>query len=281
MREVSREAIVEAVRELAFRASVDLPPDVEGALRAARRAEEHGLGAYALDQILRNAEVARVEGLPICQDTGYFAVFIECGPGVLLPPGMREAVDRGVALATADAHLRASVVEDPRFHRVNTGDNTPAQLHLEQAGEEGSLRITVMPKGGGSENATLLRMLLPTSGAAEIAERVTEHVIARAPYACPPVVVGVGLGGSADTCLLAARRALLRPVGQPHPEEDYAGMERAVLAAVNRSRIGAAGLGGAHTALAVHVETRPTHIANLPLAVAISCHALRKGSTAL
>jgi fumarate hydratase subunit alpha len=281
MREISFDTIVETVKDLAIQASIDLSPDMEEALTAAWHSEENELGAYALEQIVRNIKVARTERLPICQDTGYFTVFLECGPGVLLPPGTREAVNQGVARATAEAHLRASMVEDPRFHRVNTGDNTPVQLHLEQAGEEGVLRVTVMPKGGGSENATLLSMLLPTAGATVITNRVVEHVTAKAPSACPPVVVGVGLGGSADACLLAAKRALLRPVGEAHREKEYAGMEKEILSAVNRTRIGASGLGGSHTALAVHIETLPTHIANLPLAVVISCHALRKRSKVL
>lgn len=276
MREISYEAIAETVRDLAIQASIDLSPDVEAALVAAWHREEHELGGYALEQIARNIKVARDLKLPICQDTGYFTVFLEFGPGVLLPPGTGAAVNEGVTRATAAAHLRASVVEDPHFHRVNTGDNTPVQLHLEQVGEEDRLRITVMPKGGGSENATLLVMLLPTAGTAEITSRVVEHVRSKASFACPPVVVGMGLGGSADSCLLAAKRALLRPVGQPHPEKEYASLERDILQAVNATRIGAAGMGGSHTALAVHLESLPTHIANLPLAVVISCHALRK-----
>lgn len=276
MREITYQAITDIVRELAVQASIDLSPDVEAALNTAWHREEHKLGAYALEQIVRNFELARSERLPICQDTGYFTVFLQYGPGVTLPADLRAAVDEGVARATAEASLRASVVEDPHFHRVNTRDNTPVQLHLEQVEQEGRLRVTVMPKGGGSENATLLAMLLPTAGTAEIRHRVVEHVSAKAPFACPPVVVGLGLGGSADTCLFAAKKALLRPVGQAHPEKEYASLEKDILAAVNATRIGAAGLGGGHTALAVHLETLPTHIANLPLAVVISCHALRK-----
>jgi fumarate hydratase subunit alpha len=276
MREISYEAIAETVRDLAIQASIDLSPDMEAALVTAWHREEHELGGYALEQIVRNIEVARAEKLPICQDTGYFTVFVEFGPGVLLPPGTQAAVNEGVARATAAAHLRASLVEDPHFHRFNTGDNTPVQLHLEQVGDADRLRITVMPKGGGSENATLLVMLLPTAGTAEITGRVVEHVRSKASFACPPVVVGIGLGGSADSCLLAAKRALLRPVGQAHPEREYASLERDILRAVNDSRIGAAGMGGEHTALAVHLESLPTHIANLPLAVVISCHALRR-----
>ncbi len=281
MRRISAADLEEAVRQLTVEASVDLPADVEAALRDALRAEEHRLGKYALEQIVENLEVARRERLPVCQDTGYFNVFLEFGPDVLLPEKAQEAVDRGVAAATREAFLRASVVSDPLLRRRNTGTNIPAQLHLEQTGEEGALRLTVMPKGGGSENAGMLRMLLPTAPPGEVVEQVVEHVLAKAPSACPPVVVGVGLGGSADTCVLAAKRALLRPVGTPCPYPGYGSLESEMLEAINRSGIGAAGMGGAHTALAVHLIPLPTHIANLPLAVAISCHALRRRAAGL
>jgi len=281
LRKVTAGEIEEAVRRLAGEAAVDLPPDVEEALRRALREEAHELGRYALEQIVENAETARRERIPLCQDTGYFTVFLECGPGVLLPPRLREAVDRGVAAATRQAYLRPSVVEDPHLHRVNTRDNTPVQLHLEQAAEGETVRLTVMPKGGGSENASMLRMMLPTASREEIVQTVVEHVRGKAPYACPPVVVGVGLGGSADTCVLAAKRSLLRELGEPCPDGAYADLERELLERINRTGIGAAGFGGAHTALAVHLQPLPTHIALLPLAVAVSCHALRRKTAEL
>lgn len=281
MRAVSADDLQEAVKRLAVEASIDLPADVESSLRKALEEERHRLGRYALEQVVRNLEVARKERLPICQDTGYFTVFLEYGPDVLLPVRLQEAVDRGVAAATQEAFLRASVVGDPLLDRRNTGNNTPTLLHLERKEEEGLLRLTVMPKGGGSENAGMLGMLLPTTTPEEIKKRVIQHVEEKAPSACPPVVVGVGLGGSADTCMLAAKLALLRKVGTPCPYPGYEALEREILEGINASGIGAGGLGGSHTALAVHLVPLPTHIANLPLAVSISCHALRRRTAEL
>jgi len=281
LRRVYAADLQEAVKRLAVEASVDLPADVESSLRRALGEERHRLGRYVLEQIVENLEVARRERLPICQDTGYFSVFLEHGPDVLLPERLQEAVDRGVAAATREAFLRASVVGDPLLDRRNTGDNTPVQLHLKRREEEGLVRLTVMPKGGGSENAGMLRMLLPTTTPEEVTKQVIEHVTAKAPSACPPVVVGVGLGGSADTCMQAAKLALLREVGSPCPHPGYDSLEREILEGINASGIGAGGLGGSHTALAVHLAPLPVHIANLPLAVSVSCHALRRRTAEL
>ncbi len=278
MRKIDPVIIEETVRDLAVKASIDLAPDVEFALREALELERHKLARYALGQIVENIQVARERKVPICQDTGYFSVFIRFGPDVQLPSNIQRLVDSGIARATREAYLRASVVKDPLFHRVNTGDNTPVQLHLEQDAGEGELSITVFPKGGGSENATQLEMLLPTAGVREIEERVVRMVEKKAPSACPPVVVGIGLGGSADTALLAGKKALLRPLGTKHELEEYSALENQLLQAINRLGIGAAGLGGSNTAIAVHIEAQATHIANLALAVVISCHALRRST---
>ncbi len=281
MRKVEPAIIEETVRELAIKASIDLAPDVELALRDALESEGNARARYALRQIVENIEIARERRIPICQDTGYFSVFIHFSSDVQIPPNIQQVVDKGVARATRDAYLRSSVVRDPLFRRENTGDNTPVQLHLEQVDGEGELAITVFPKGGGSENATQLEMLLPTAGVREIKESVVRMVERKAPSACPPIVVGIGLGGSADSAVLAGKRALLRPLGTPSKLEEYSSLEDELLQALNQLGIGAAGLGGSNTALAVHIEPQPTHIANLALAVVISCHALRRSSKIL
>ncbi len=281
MRTLSLEVLRETVTGLAQEADFDLPADVEAALRAALNAESTAAGREALSMILENATLARAERVPICQDTGMFNIFLELGPGVCLEGAPGPAVDAGIAAATAAGKLRASLVGDPLTNRTNTTDNTPAFLYLESAGEEDAARLTVMPKGGGSENVTLLRMLLPTATPEELAEVVVEHIREKAPFACPPVVVGVGIGGNADTAVKLSKRALLRPVGSPHPEPGYRDLELKILEAANGLGIGPASLGGAITALGVMIEKTPTHIACLPLAVSLSCHALRRRSALL
>lgn len=276
MRKVEPEEIVLAVKNLAIEVSVDLSPDVEGALHGALEMERDELGRYALEQIVENIAVARRERLPLCQDTGYFNVFVECGPDVVLPGRFQQFVNYAIAQATREAYLRASVVEEPLYFRKNTGNNTPVLLHFNPSDEEGLLRIAVLAKGGGSENAAALKMLLPTCGPDEVKRAVLEVVREKAPSACPPVVVGIGLGGSADAALLSGKMALLRRVGEPAKDKRYAQLERELLQEINALGIGAGGLGGDHTALAVHIEPLPSHMANLALGVVISCHALRR-----
>ncbi len=281
MRTLSLDVLRETITGLAAEADFDLPADVEAALRTALARETSAAGREALAMILENAALAREERVPICQDTGMFNVFLELGSGVSFGGQPGPAADAGIADATSTGRLRASLVGDPLLHRVNTGDNTPAFLYLESAGGEDEVRLTVMPKGGGSENVTLLRMMLPTATPEELSAVIVEHVLKKAPFACPPVIVGVGIGGNADTAVKLSKRALLRPVGSPHPEAGYRELEDAVLEAVNGLGIGPAGLGGDATALGVMIEKAATHIACLPLAVSISCHALRRRSTNL
>jgi len=281
MRTLSLDALREAVAVLALQADYDLPGDVQSALEAALAAETNQRGREALSMILENAAVARAERVPLCQDTGMFNVWLEMGPGVCLEGLPARAVDAGIAAATAEGRLRASLVSDPLVGRSNTGNNTPAFLYLESAGNEDEVRLTVMPKGGGSENVTALKMLLPTTPAEQVVEAIVEHVRQKAPFACPPVVVGIGLGGNADGALKLSKKALLRAVGEPHPEAEYSDIEAAALDAINQLGIGPAGLGGDCTALAVMVEKAPTHISCLPLAITLSCHALRRRSAAL
>ncbi len=281
MRTLALAELREAVMRLTLEAEADLPADVQLALETALASESSEPGREALSMILENAELARAGRIPLCQDTGMLNVFLELGPGVCLEGHPASAVDDGIAAATLAGGLRASLVADPLVERVNTGDNRPAFLYLETGGRKGEAHLTVMPKGGGSENASALVMLLPTASPETIVAEITRQVGAKAPFACPPVVVGVGIGGNADMAMKLSKRALLREVGQPHPRREYRKMEEAVLREVNLSGIGPAGLGGDITALAVAIEEAPTHIACLPLAVSISCHALRRRSASL
>lgn len=271
-------ALSAAVEELALGASLDLPPDVERALREAAERESSPLAGYALRMIVDNARVAREEGLPICQDTGMFHLFVELGEGTALPAAYREAVDEGLRRATVRVPLRSSLVDDPLFSRRNRGDNTPVVVHVHAGGPPGKARLTLLAKGGGSENAGRLFLLLPGDGREGLKRAVREAVRAKAAQACPPVVIGVGVGAEAAGALELALRGLLRPVGERHRRGVLAEIEEELLAEVNATGIGAAGLGGEVTALDVHLEEAPTHIACLPVGVAICCHALRRRS---
>lgn len=270
-----------AVEELVVRASLDLPSDVERALEEARDGERSPLSRYALDIILENARLAREERLPICQDTGMFHVFIDLGEGTALPAGYVEMVDEGLRRATRRVPLRSSVVDDPLEQRTDRGDNTPARIHLDGGAPPGKVRLTVLAKGGGSENATRLFMMLPGTGKEGLRAAVLQVVREKAAQACPPVVVGVGVGAEAEGALGLALRSLLRPLGERHPRPELASLERSMLEEINSTGIGAAGLGGDATALDVHVEEAPTHIACLPVGVVIICHALRRSSLLL
>lgn len=273
--------LTEAVEELAVKASLELPPDVERALERARERESSPLGRYALDMILENAEVARREGLPLCQDTGMFHLFIELGKGVALPSGFREAVDEGLRRATRRVPLRSSLADSPLGDRRNRGDNTPAHVHVGEGAPRGKARLTLLAKGGGSENATRLYMLLPGEGEEGVRRAVMEALRAKGAQACPPLVIGVGVGGDSGKALELALRGLLRPLGERNPRESLARLEEELLEEVNASGIGAAGLGGDTTALDVHLEEAPTHIACLPVGIALGCHALRRSASIL
>ncbi|MDI6831958.1 MAG: fumarate hydratase [Actinomycetota bacterium] len=277
-REIAPETISAAVEELAVRASLDLSSDVERALMRAAEAESKPLARYALEMLVENARIAREERLPLCQDTGMFHLFVELGEGVSLPCGYREAADAGLRAATYRIPLRSSLVDDPLFGRANRGDNTPVQVHVEEGGARGKARLTLMAKGGGSENATRLCMLLPGEGPEGVKRAALEAVRLKGAQACPPVVVGVGVGADASGAVELALKSLLRPLGTRHPREELADLEESLLAAVNSLGIGAAGLGGDTTALDVHVEEAPAHIACLPVGVVICCHSLRRSS---
>ena len=272
MRLIPAAAVTDCVRRLCLAANRRLPPEAEAALRRAVREEPWPAAAGTLDELCRNLDAARETGLPICQDTGLVTVFAELGEGARVED-FEEAVQEGVRRGYAEGHLRKSVVRDP-LRRGNTGDNTPAGICLRLVPGE-SLRLTVAPKGAGSENMCAVRMLTPAEGEEGVRAFVLETLRRAGGKPCPPVVVGLGLGGSFDSVPRLAKEALLRPLGQPNGDGFYARLERELLEEINSLGIGPQGLGGRTTALAVHIKPAPTHIAMLPAAVCLSCHALR------
>ena len=272
MRTLSTQQISDCVYRLARRAGVTLTPACRAALGRAASQEE-GAARFALDTLLQNEQTARSEQMPVCQDTGMAVVLIELGQEVYLTgTPLADAVNDGVRRAYADGCFRKSIC-DP-LTRVNTGDNTPAHLHVEPtAGTR--VQVTFLPKGFGSENMSRLFMLTPAEGRAGIVNAVVEAVRAAGSRPCPPVYVGVGIGGCFDSCALLAKKALTRDVGTRHPREDVASIETEALEKINALGIGAQGFGGKVTALGVACEIAPTHIAGLPVAVNIQCHCIR------
>jgi len=281
LREIKAGKITAAVARLLKEAAFELPGDVLKALKSAQKSEPSPLGRETLERLIENADIARQEKLPLCQDCGMVTVFLEIGQDVHVTGGdLAEAVQAGVRKAYNEEFLRKSVVRQPFSARVNTGDNTPAVIHTELVPGD-RLRITVMPKGGGSKNMTRLFMLTPAEGRKGIIESVVKAVDEAGSNPCPPVIVGVGIGGSAEKALLMSKIALLRPIGQPSPDPEDAALEKELLEKVNALGIGPEGFGGRTTALAVHVETFPTHLASLPLAVSLLCHAARHKETVI
>ncbi|MDQ7793374.1 MAG: fumarate hydratase [bacterium] len=281
MREISVSKVADTVRDLCVEANYDLPPDVVAALEVAREREESPLGKEILGELLENAAIARDDRVPLCQDTGVTHVFVELGQDVHLVGGsLQDAINDGVRRGYDEGYLRKSVVDDPIFRRANTGDNTPAIIYVDLVPGEG-LKLWVVPKGTGSENMSGMKMLTPAHGARGVREFVVEVVDRSGSNPCPPVVVGVGVGGMMDRAALLAKKALLRPIGRSHPRPEVAALEAEILEAVNNLGIGPQGLGGRTTALAVHVETAPTHIGALPVAVNLQCHAARHAERAL
>ncbi|MFH7325493.1 fumarate hydratase [Desulfurivibrio sp. C05AmB] len=272
MRIISGEKVTAAVRELAMAAACDLEPDILEALVAARDRESSELSRNVLELLLSNTDIASREKLPVCQDTGITVVFVELGREVTVAGDLLAAVEEGVRQGYKDGFLRNSVC-DP-LTRVNTNDNTPAVVHLELvAGDRLTLRF--LPKGCGSENMSALAMLPPSAGKPGIIRYVVERVVAAGSNPCPPVTVGVGVGGTFEKAAYLAKKALCRPLGQPHSRRDAADLEAEILAEINEQGSGVHGFGGNNTALAVHLELFPTHIASLPVAVNIQCHAHR------
>lgn len=279
MREIKAGEITAAVARLLHDAAFELPKDVLEVLKSAQEREPSPLGRETLEHLIENAAIARREQLPLCQDCGMVTVFLEIGQDVHVTGGdTTEAIQDGVRKAYNEGFLRKSVVRQPFTARVNTGDNTPAVIHTEIV-PGGRLKITVMPKGGGSENMTRLFMLMPAQGREGIIESVVRAVDEAGSNPCPPVIIGIGIGGSAENALLMSKKALLRPVRQASPDPENAALERELLEKVNALGIGPEGFGGRTTALAVHIETFPTHLASLPLAVSLLCHSVKHKET--
>ena len=281
MREIRVDQISEKVAELFIDAAHNLPEDVVAALERARDSEESPLGRQILEEILENARTAREDMIPLCQDTGTSVVFVELGQEVHIAGGsLMEAINRGVAKGYSEGFLRKSMVERPFSARKNTGDNTPAVIHLDLVPGDG-LKITVLPKGGGCENMSRMTILLPGQGRDGVVDFVLRAVEEASGNPCPPLVLGVGIGGSAEHCMALAKRALTRRVGEPNPDSEVADLERELLAKVNALGLGPQAVGGTNTALAVHVESFPTHITALPVAVNMQCHSARVKSAEL
>jgi fumarate hydratase subunit alpha len=278
MREITVEQIKSAVVPICLTAAYDLPKDVLSALDAVRGGETDPLGRSMLGQLLENAAIASRDRMPICQDTGVAVFFVEIGQDAHITGGpLLQALAEATEAAWKDAYLRMSIVGDPLFARKNTRTNGPPVVHCSVAPGDG-LKITIAPKGGGSENMSRMAMLKPTAGVAAVADFVCEAVVSAGGNPCPPVVVGVGVGGNFEMAPLLAKKALLRTIGEPSPDAEYAGLEKSLLGRINASGVGPQGLGGRATALAVHIEHHPCHIASLPVAVNINCHAARHAS---
>lgn len=281
LREISTREVTRVVKRLCIEANYSLREDVLGALREALRVEESLMGRKVLEWLVENARIAREEGIPICQDCGMVTVLLQLGQGVrIVGGGLRGAIDRGVREGYREGYLRKSVIEDPCFSRRNTGDNTPAIIYTEVIPGDG-LKVTVVPKGAGSDNSSALKMLNPTDGASGVKTLVLETVKKAGANSCPPLVIGVGVGGSFDSVGLLSKKALLRPLDVANPDARIAQLEREILEEVNDLGIGPAGFGGRVTALSVSIETSPTHMASLPVAVNLGCHALRSAEAAL
>ena len=268
-----------AVAELCVRANRELPEDIVRAMEQAAREEPWPTAKGILDTLCGNIGAAKERCLPICQDTGLACVFAELGQDVHIEGDFNAAVNEGVRRGYEEGLLRKSVVADP-LRRVNTGDNTPAALTVELVPGD-RLRLTVVPKGFGSENMSALKMLKPADGAEGVKRFVLDTVRSAGANPCPPVVVGVGIGGTLDKAALLAKHALLRPLDRPNPDPYYAALERELLEAINALGTGPQGFGGRTTALGLAIETMPTHVAGLPVAVNISCHVTRRASLVL
>lgn len=279
MRNIDAKVIEDTVARLCIEANLRLPPDVINAIERAEKAEPWDGAKRILSLLGDNVRIASEKTLPVCQDTGMACVFVELGQDVHIEGDFEQAVNNGVRRGYGEGYLRKSVVCDP-LRRVNTGDNTPALVTVKLTRGD-KMRITVMPKGFGSENMSALKMLKPADGVEGVKSFVLDTVEKAGANPCPPIIVGVGIGGSFDKAACLAKHALLRPVDEPNPDEYYAALERELLEKINALGIGPQGFGGKTTALAVLIEEMPTHVAGLPVAVNISCHATRRASASL
>lgn len=273
MREIDSKLIESSVRDLCIEANYFLSEDVKNRLIKSETEEDFQIGKDVLQKIIQNAEIAENEKMPICQDTGMTLVFIEIGQDVHVAGNIEEAVNNGVIRGYKDGYLRKSVVGDP-IRRINTNDNTPAVIYYDIVSGD-KLKITVAPKGFGSENMSRIKMLKPSDGLQGVKDFIIETVEIAGPNPCPPIVVGVGIGGTFDRAALLSKKALIRPLNIGNSDPFYRELEEELLTKINSLGIGPAGFGGRTTALSVNIETYPTHIAGLPVAVNINCHATR------
>jgi fumarate hydratase subunit alpha len=280
LREIEAAEITEAVRELCIEANTRLPEDHLAALHRALEEEESPLGREVIGELLENARVARERCIAFCQDTGYAVFFVELGSEArVVGGGIGEAIDEGVRRGYDEGYLRKSIVRGP-VDRTNTGDNTPAIVYYDVVPGDG-LRLTLLVKGAGCDNMSSLKMLTPAEGVEEMKRFIVETVERAGPNASPPLTVGVGIGGPFERAALLAKKALTRRSGEPNPDPELAGLEAELLEAINATGIGPAGYGGTVTALAVHIESFPTHIAAFPVAVNLDCHSHRTSSVEL
>ncbi|MBU5480107.1 fumarate hydratase [Blautia sp. MSJ-19] len=274
MREIQASVITDTIERLCIEANQVLPEDIKESIQACRAKEDGQIACGILDNIIENYQIAENEQVPICQDTGMACIFLEIGQDVHIAGGdLTEAVNEGVRRGYTNGYLRKSVVKDP-VRRGNTGDNTPAMLYTEIVPGE-NIKITVGPKGFGSENMSAIRMFKPSAGIEGIKDFILETVETAGPNPCPPMVVGVGIGGTFDKAALLAKKALMRPVDSENEDPYYADLEKEMLEKINQLGIGPQGFGGRTTAIGLNIETMPTHIAGMPCAINISCHVTR------
>lgn len=280
MKEITAQQITETVAQLCIRANKVLPESLEARIRSAAGEERSPAGQGVFEDLIANLQAAREEDMPICQDTGMAVVFLELGQEVHITGGLlHDAVNAGVAKGYTEGYLRCSVVGDP-LERVNTGDNTPAVQHLTLVPGD-TLRITVCPKGFGSENMSALRMMTPAASREDIVQYVTDCIAKAGSNPCPPMVIGVGIGGNFEECALLAKKALCRDAAVRNPKPVYAALEEEMLTRINALGIGPQGFGGTVTALYVNIEEGPTHIAGLPVSVNVGCHVTRHAHAVL
>ena len=274
MREINVSQVIDTVERLCIEGNNHLPSDVKEAIERCRACEDGAIARGVLDNIIENYHIADSENVPICQDTGIACVFLEIGQDVHFVGGdLTEAINEGVRRGYANGYLRKSVVKDP-VRRGNTGDNTPAMIYTEIVPGE-NVKITLGPKGFGSENMSAVRMFKPSAGLQGIKDFILETVKIAGPNPCPPIVIGVGIGGTFDKAALLAKKAIMRPLNTGHPDPYYADLEKEMLEKVNELGIGPQGFGGKTTAIGLNIETLPTHIAGMPCAINISCHVTR------
>ena len=274
MREISCNAIISSIKEMCIQATHYLSDDMKSALYKGVEKEESPLGRQILEQLCENLKIAGEDMIPICQDTGMAVVFVEIGQEVhIVDGGLEDAINEGVRQGYIEGYLRKSVVRDP-VERINTNDNTPAIIHYSIV-QGDTFKITLAPKGFGSENMSAIRMFKPSHGLQGIKDFIIETVETAGPNPCPPMVVGVGIGGTFDKAALLAKKALMRPLDSSNPDPFYADLEKEMLEKINELGIGPQGFGGKTTAIGLNIETMPTHIAGMPCAININCHVTR------